>query len=65
MVSIGYNAVSKAQIAALENKVEHRKRGIKIFNDTSLVPTTTKRWRPKATEATQASTKIEGETLAT
>jgi hypothetical protein len=31
MVSIGYNAVSKAQIAALENKVEHRKRGIKYL----------------------------------
>jgi hypothetical protein len=65
MVPIGTNTVSKVQVAAPESKGDQRKRGGKIFNDTHpQYPPPQKRWKPKAVEVNQSTTKIEDKTTA-
>jgi hypothetical protein len=47
----------------LRTQESREKEAEEIFNDTHpQYPTPQKRWRAKATEATQAATKTEGET---
>jgi hypothetical protein len=63
MVPIGTDTVSKTKIATLESKGEKGKGSRKIINDThSQYPPPQKRWRPKAIEINQTTTKTENET---
>jgi hypothetical protein len=59
MVPIGIDATAKAKITASKSKGEPGKGGGKIFNDTHpQYPPPQKRWRPKAVEENQTTTKI-------
>jgi hypothetical protein len=63
MVPIGIDTIAKAKIAAPKSKEDQGKGGRKIFNDTHpQYPPPQKRWRPKAVEKKQTTTKIENKT---
>jgi hypothetical protein len=63
MVPIGINAITKAKITAPKSKGEPVKGGGKIFNDKhTQYPPPQKRWRSKAVEENQTTTKTENKT---
>jgi hypothetical protein len=63
MVPSGIDTVPKAEITASKSKGEPGEGGGKIFNDTHpQYPPPQKKWRPKAVEEKQTTTKIENKT---
>jgi hypothetical protein len=59
----GLTRSEKRELQWLRTQESREKEAEEIFNDTHpQYPTPQKRWRAKATEATQAATKTEGET---